>query len=572
MAGMWANQGEHAGYAQQPNWNQWWDVGKSWDPNMEDYMWQAHPEWYNQQWSQWQHRAPPGLSSEEQGHSEEDFYTTIETQKDTPDPVALSLMKHLKQEDEDDDKALKGHIASAIASFLAGGDFEDSDEEAPREETTITAEPPEAQLSADAGEFVPMTINIPARHASQEPSGPKCEYLISTLKRVGLEFDLDDVPTEKHLNNYLEYIRKQPLPPKLCADEELWELFHQEIRTTIASSYFNRICPRLPEVERAFAEHLPEGKAEELRADLILRMCAKKTPETYHILPPDGKGSHTVILLAQTPSDFISFLDPCKGDEVPDADWKVFDEACKDDGFKLPHSLRLAAVQIRNTVKHFRQTPLAQVELLVHSAICKAKLAAWDDHWRPKHVVEDLTFKQEERIAGMTARQQKDKRWQYHGRHRRAGDGSDRWDSSKSWGKWEDQGWQEPQREFDAQQTPWPSLAEAVGPVQRPGWFDRRGQTVWQDETSSLRSFSSSGQRVSVAEEAEVPEELTNKILQLMISYPNGISLSNLKEEAALIDLALWERDPGTNELVRMNRSVPQGKPKKQPKEVTSFQ
>lgn len=570
---MWANQGEHAGYAQQPNWNQWWDVGKSWDPNMEDYMWQAHPEWYNQQWSQWQHRAPPGLSSEEQGHSEEDFYTTIETQKDTPDPVALSLMKHLKQEDEDDDKALKGHIASAVASFLAGGDLEDSDEEAPREETTITAEPPEAQLSADAGEFVPMTINISARHASQEPSGPKCEYLISTLKRVGLEFDLDDVPTEKHVNNYLEYIRKQPLPPKLCEDEELWELFHQEIRTTIASSYFNRICPRLPEVERAFAEHLPEGKAEELRADLILRMCAKKTPETYHILPPDGKGSHTIILLAQTPSDFISFLDPCKGDEVPDADWKVFDEACKDDGFKLPHSLRLAAVQIRNTVKHFRQTPLAQVELLVHSAICKAKLAAWDDHWRPKHVVEDLTFKQEDRIAGMTARQQKDKRWQYHSRHRRAGDGSDRWDSSKSWGKWEDQGWQEPQREFDAQQTPWPSLAEAVDkPVQRPGWFDRRGQTVWQDETSSLRSFSSSGQRVSVAEEAEVPEELTNKILQLMISYPNGISLSNLKEEAALIDLALWERDPGTNELVHMNRPVPPGKLKKQPKEVTSFQ
>lgn len=583
MAGMWANQGEHAGYAQQPNWNQWWDVGKSWDPNMEGYMWQAHPEWYHQQWSQWQHRAPPGLSSEELGQNEEDFNTTIAAQKDTPDPVALSLLAHLKQdvpekvEDEDDDKALKGHIESAVASFLAGGDLEDSDEEeAPREETTITAEPPEAQLSADAGVFVPMAINIPAKHASQETSGPKCEYLISTLKRVGLKFDLDDVPTEKHVNNYLEYIKKQPLPPKLCEDEELWELFHQEIRAAIASSYFNRICPRLPEVQRAFTEHLPEGKTEELRADLIQTMCAQKTPGTYHILPPDGKGSQPIIFLAQTPSDFISFLDPAqsKGDEVPDADWNVFDEACKEDGFKLPHSLRLAAVQIRNTVKHFRQTPLAQVELLVHSAIRQAKLAPWDDHWRPKHVVEDLTFNQKERIAGMTAHQQKDKRWQYQSRHWRAGDRSDRWDSSNSWGKWEDQDWQEPEPEFDAQQTQWPSLGEAVDkPVQRSGWLVRpRGQTVWHDETSSLRSFSSSGQRVSVAEEAEVPEELTNKILQMMISHPNGISLSNLKQQAALIDFALWERDPGTNELVRMNRQVPQGKPKKQPKEVTSFQ
>lgn len=259
---------------------------------------------------------------------------------------------------------------------------------------------------------------------------------------------------------------------------------------------------------------------------------------------------------------------------MPDADWNVFDEACKEDGFKLPHSLRLAAVQIRNTVKHFRQTPLAQVELLVHSAIRQAKLAPWDDHWRPKHVVEDLTFNQKERIAGMTAHQQKDKRWQYQSRHWRAGDRSDRWDSSNSWGKWEDQDWQEPEPEFDAQQTQWPSLGEAVDkPVQRSGWLVRpRGQTVWHDETSSLRSFSSSGQRVSVAEEAEVPEELTNKILQMMISHPNGISLSNLKQQAALIDFALWERDPGTNELVRMNRQVPQGKPKKQPKEVTSFQ
>ena len=34
----------------------------------------------------------------------------------------------------------------------------------------------------------------------------------------------------------------------------------------------------------------------------------------------------------------------------------------EEDGFKLPHSLRLAAVQIRNTVKHFRQTPLAQAD------------------------------------------------------------------------------------------------------------------------------------------------------------------------------------------------------------------
>eukprot|EP00435_Cladocopium_sp_Y103_P054232 s1651_g17.t1 len=345
---MWENQGEHTGYAQQPNWNQWWDVGKSWDPNMEGYMWQAHPEWYNQQWNQWQHRAPPGLSSEEGftchvkvmklGQSEEDFNATIATQKDTPDAVALSLLTHLKQDvpeevdDEEDDKALAGHIESAVASFLAGGDLEDSDEEEVlREETTKAAERPEAQLSADAGVFVPMTINIPANHAREETSGPKCEYLISTLKRVGLKFDLDDVPTEKHINNFLEYIRKQPLPPKLCEDEELWELFHQEIRTTIASSYFNRICPRLAEVERAFAEHLPEGRAEELRADLILRMCANKTPGTYHILPPDGKGSHTIIFLAQTPSDFISFLDPAQstGDEVPDADWNVFDEACK---------------------------------------------------------------------------------------------------------------------------------------------------------------------------------------------------------------------------------------------------
>eukprot|EP00913_Durusdinium_trenchii_P035089 g32824.t1 len=93
--------------------------------------------------------------------------------------------------------------------------------------------------------------------------------------------------------------------------EELWDLFHQEIRSTIASSYFNRICPTLSEVQVSFAEHLPKNH-EDLQASLVLTMCARKSPDMYHIIPPDGKGRQPMIFLAQTPSDFVSFLDPEK--------------------------------------------------------------------------------------------------------------------------------------------------------------------------------------------------------------------------------------------------------------------
>eukprot|EP00434_Breviolum_minutum_P018474 symbB.v1.2.016297.t1/scaffold1236.1/size130149/15 len=184
-AGTWTDQSVLAGFAE-PSWDQWWDVGKSWDPNMETYMWQAEPEWYsNQQWNQWQQEAigaPPGLAaSKELG--EEDG----EPDEDAPDPVALNLLKHLQQQDvpgyedygnipsrspeEEDDEALAGEIQNAVASFLAGEDLEESDEE-PRADFSKHAE---AQLSAEAASFVPMSGAIEGDESeSQENLGPRC--------------------------------------------------------------------------------------------------------------------------------------------------------------------------------------------------------------------------------------------------------------------------------------------------------------------------------------------------------------------------------------------------------------
>eukprot|EP00438_Fugacium_kawagutii_P030203 Skav207289 [mRNA] locus=scaffold434:248955:252148:- [translate_table: standard] len=154
-----------------------------------------------------------------------------------------------------------------------------------------------------------------------------------------------------------------------------------------SGSYSNRKCPTLSEVERAFAEQVPEGSSKEFRTSLILAMCAKKTPETYHILPPDGKGRELMIFLTETPSNFISFLQPGEDrGEVVDADWNAFDQACKEDSFRLPQDLRMAAVEIRDKVSHFQDQPLAQVEHLLHFAVGKEKLVAWDEAWRWKKV------------------------------------------------------------------------------------------------------------------------------------------------------------------------------------------
>lgn len=125
-------------------------------------------------------------------------------------------------------------------------------------------------------------------------------------------------------------------------------------------------------------------------------------------------------------------------------------------------------------------------------------------------------------------------------RHWRAGDRSDRWDSSNSWGKWEAAhflsecfahgcqhvldnipvdrtriGRSQSQNSMRSKRRglvwvkQWTSLSRGWGkvmegkhicgshlPVRRSGWLDRpRGQTVWHDETSSLRSLLMEKQR-----------------------------------------------------------------------------
>jgi len=578
-AGTWTDQSVLAGFAE-PSWDQWWDVGKSWDPNMESYIWQAEPEWYSNQWNQWQQEAigaPPGLAaSKELG--EEDGEKPDE---DAPDPVALSLLKHLQQQDvpgyenygsipsrspeEEDEEALAGEIQNAVASFLAGEDLEESDEE-PRADFSKHAE---AQLSAEAASFVPMSGAIEGDESErQENLGPRCEYLVSTLERVGVNIPLADIPTERQTNNFLEYVRQKPLPEKLLEDEDLWESFHREIRATIASSYFNRYCPTLAEVERSFAENLPEGN-KDLQAHLILTMCARKASDTYHILPP-RLSRQPIIFLAQTPSDFVSFLDPEKDtgdDHLVEADRLALDKACQDDNFRLHHDLRHAANQMREKVPHFRHKPLAEVENLLHVAVGQGKLVAWDDTWRPKHVADDLMSKQEERIQGMTNHQSwANAKWGWP-KNRNA-----RWsERAASKGQWEEFRPKELQPEFDVEQSQWPSLAEAVHPPNRSAWIDRpKGFQVWPDETSSI---SGTSVRTSAHEDVEIAsEELAHKILPIMLSFPEGIGLSMLKKEAAAVDLALWERNPVSGQAVRMAPNL-SGTPKKEVEEqVTSFQ
>lgn len=586
-AGTWTDQSVLAGFAE-PSWNQWWDVGKSWDPNMETYMWQAEPEWYsNQQWNEWQQeaiRAPPGLAaSKELGQEDGD-----KPDEDTPDPVALSLLKHLQQQDvpgyanygsmpsrspeEEDDEALAGEIQNAVASFLAGEELEESDDEEQRR--ADSSKPAEAQLSAEAASFVPMSGAIEGDESeSQENLGARCEYLVSTLERVGVNIPSADIPTERQTNNFLEYARQKPLPQKLLEDEDLWESFHREIRATIASSYFNRFCPTLAEVERSLAENLPEGN-KELQAHLILTMCARKASDMYHILPP-CKGRQPIIFLAQTPSDFVSFLDPEKGtgdDHLVEADWLALDKACQDGEFRLHHDLRHAANQMREKVPHFRHKPLAEVENLLHVAVGQGKLVAWDDTWRPKHVADDLMSKQEERILGETKRQKADRSkrgWQNS--HNARWWEREHSASKGAWDAWEELQRKEPQPEFDVEQSQWPSLAEAVHPPNnRSGWIDRpKGLRVWPDETSSI---SGTSVRTSAQEDVEIAsEELAHKILPIMLSFPEGIGLSMLKKEAAAVNLALWERNPVSGQAVRL--ALNPGKPNKQLLEqVTSFQ
>ncbi|CAE7250382.1 tbpl2, partial [Symbiodinium pilosum] len=190
--------------------------------------------------------------------------------------------------------------------------------------------------------------------------------------------------------------------------------------------YLDRICPTLQEVERRFKAHLPPSSPAELDSALVLPMFARKVPDTYHILPADGRGRPIMIFFSEAPSGFKGFLDvdsSLEGDgDFSQESWEELDKVLTDH-FHISCDFRSAAFDVRKKVQHFQDWPLAEVELLLHAAVGGKKLLAWEDCLRPaKHVISLMSERDDKQFRG-TLGQKKTDSWTHphrgsRGRHK----------------------------------------------------------------------------------------------------------------------------------------------------------
>mmetsp|Transcript_4720 Transcript_4720/g.11008 ORF Transcript_4720/g.11008 Transcript_4720/m.11008 type:complete len:656 (+) Transcript_4720:113-2080(+) len=188
-------------------------------------------------------------------------------------------------------------------------------------------------------------------------------------------------PTTAGIQDFLAVLRRRPLPPKVT--EEVRLRLEKQINTCLLSLYRDRILPSQGQVQRL----LRESKCEEAALQALLPICAR-LPELYHILPPMN-GEQPVILLVQEPPWFEGWVDveAAEGNYAPEV-WQALAALLRDDDFTLPAHPYLAAAELRRrNPPHLRCLTSGELEHVVRLALGRRILCHHGDFLRPARVV-----------------------------------------------------------------------------------------------------------------------------------------------------------------------------------------
>jgi len=210
-------------------------------------------------------------------------------------------------------ESLEEDYSSAVALYLAGAaDASDSEGEH-AEETGTGPELGEAGLLAKAdgertvGSEEAMQLAEAAIEALKKSPAPKGISLVDAIAghQTGVGSVSDDVamPTLEGLNDFLNVLRRRPMPVELQPEEQL-AMFKNAISACILSLYKDRIRPTLGQLQRKLREKgLPEPAV-----SVSLPVCAHDAPRLYQIQPP-MRGEQPTVYLNKAPRWFQGFLD-----------------------------------------------------------------------------------------------------------------------------------------------------------------------------------------------------------------------------------------------------------------------
>jgi len=205
-------------------------------------------------------------------------------------------------------------------------------------------------------------------------------------------------PTQEGVQDFLSVLRRRALPGEL-SEEDKRKQVASAVLSCVTSLYRDRIRPVQNNVQR----RLRERQCAEPLVQALLPLCARES-ETYRILPPTGSRL-PVILLVQEPKWFQGFVDTeaAEGNYGPDA-WEALTKFLSDDNVILPSQPYQAAVELRQlNLPHLQNFALGEVEHMVRLCLGKRRLLSFHgDSLKPTRVVQkiDLRDKQHNLAQG----------------------------------------------------------------------------------------------------------------------------------------------------------------------------
>jgi len=444
---------------------------------MDEGAWGAHkgswgeaPSWPH--WQQQQNGPPPGNHNVQRSRAAPAKQTSpekaVSTKGDRPgEPVshnyALDLLKQMKSEgtktvapdkdkakEVDEAQSLAEDLTSAVALFLAGEGFSESEDEQsekedeeeekpveggghvdpPSDNTEAKLERPASSFSAGAAPFVPSSVVaaasappfVPSALANaaqsvlQPPVAPKKAgatpprgiSLADALAghHTGGSDEASLMPSLEGMNDFLNVLRRRPLPPELLEQDKL-AIYQSLVSSTVLGCYRDRLRPTQAQLQR----RLRERGCSEPCVQALLPLCARDSPDFYQIQPP-MRGEQPVIYLNKAPRWFEGFVEVEAAEESKPAEkskdlltpevWETFEHILRDDYICLPGQPYQAAIELKR-VPRFQNLSVGDLERMVRLAMGKRSLLAFfGEYLRPTRVVKILSVQRDtNRVAGI---------------------------------------------------------------------------------------------------------------------------------------------------------------------------
>jgi len=202
-------------------------------------------------------------------------------------------------------------------------------------------------------------------------------------------------PSAEGVSDFLSVLRRRALPAELTDDKR--KHFASVVSNCVTSLYRDRIRPVQNNVQR----RLRERNCSEPIVQALLPICAREE-ETYRILPPSGSRL-PVILLLQEPKWFEGFVDveAVNGNYSGEC-WEALTSFLLDDNISLPSQPYQAALELRQmNLPHLQGLALGEMEHMVRLAMGRRNglLAFHGDSLKPARVVRALEAREKQQRA-----------------------------------------------------------------------------------------------------------------------------------------------------------------------------